>query len=178
MACSVAAMAAVAPACALRSAPRVRLAPPRPAPCGSRRPALRVRASVHEDDKPADGGEGVGRYLARAAASLFTPADDHGAPFTISPYSGNKLTAKDRAHLARYEQVLRKTRDTLDAMPADAPHQQAKHEHKDIGARFAPRSRRAGAHSHARAGHWLAEAAATVFTKPDVADEQLFKARP
>ena len=140
MACSVAAMAAVAPACALRSAPSVRLAPPRPAPCGSRRPALRVRASVHEDDKPVDGGEDVGHYLARAAASLFLPADDHAAPFTMTPYSGTKLTAKDRAHLARYEQVLRKTRDTLEAMPSDAPHQHAKPEHKDIGARLAPRA--------------------------------------
>ena len=34
-----------------------------------------------------------------------------------------------------------------------------------------------GTLTRARAGHWLAEAASTVFTKPDVADEEIFKAR-
>ena len=136
MAFSVAATAAVAPAGALRSVRLVRRAQPRSLSCGTRRPAVRVRASVRED-KAADHGEGVGRYLARAAASLFTPADDHGAPFAVTPYTGTKLTAKDRAHLARFEQVLRKTRDTLEAMPSDSPqHGSAAHakEHKDIGA--------------------------------------------
>ena len=132
MAFSLAATAAGAPAGALRGTRRAPLAQPRPAPCGGRRPALRVRASVHEEKAP-DHVEGVGRYLARAAASLFLPADDHGAPFTLTPYSGTKLTAKDRAHLARYEQVLCKTRDTLEAMPSDAPHRGST-EHKDIGA--------------------------------------------
>lgn len=114
--------AVAAPACSLRAAPRS----PLRRRCVSR--ALRVRASVHEEEPR----EGLGRYLARAAASLFAPADDHGVRFPLVPYDGRPLRAADRKKLARFEQVVRTTRDTLDAMPHDAP--AGSKQHQDIGA--------------------------------------------
>ena len=64
-----------------------------------------------------------------------------------------------------------------DALRRAAPRQHGAQGHRCAASAPAARPRRARAHSRARAGHWLAEAASTVFTKPDVADEQLFKAR-
>ena len=124
---------AASPAAALRAAPRAPSQRRRESlrvPSLRRRGGLSVRASVHEDEPR----EGLGRYLARAAASLFAVPDDHGVRFPLQPYEGHKLRAKDRARLARFEQVVNTARHTLDAMPADTPAGAEPRQHRDIGA--------------------------------------------
>ena len=93
-------------------------------------------------------------WVTKAAASLFAPADDHNVDWskTLSPFAGEPLKDKDRQKLARVEQVIVRAKQSLE----DEEHNKAASSEDDWG-------------------HYLASAVGTVFSKPDVSDDELFK---
>jgi hypothetical protein len=119
--------AAPAPARGRQPAPT----PLRAAPAAASRPrrvAVAVRAEKADNaadktpapEQPPRRGvrstlSGVGRWLAQAAAEIFSPVDDHGADFkgTLMPYGGTPLSPSDHRRLARVEQVVARARAQL-----------------------------------------------------------------